>query len=52
MTRSDGYVLELAGHQIDALQFEGLAAEGRRLLGASRLTDALSALDDACRPPR
>ena len=42
-TRGGGYLLEVATHQIDALRFEQLAEEGRRLLNTGRPQDARTA---------
>jgi len=47
VTRGDGYVLDVAGDEVDALRFEGLAEEGRTLLGAERPKDAASVLAEA-----
>ena len=47
LTRGDGYALEIADHEIDAVRFEGLAEEGRRLLDERRPSDARPALDEA-----
>ena len=47
VTRGDGYALEIAGHEIDAVRFERLAEEGRRLLGERSPSDARLALEGA-----
>jgi WD40 repeat protein/DNA-binding SARP family transcriptional activator len=46
-SRGGGYVLEVDGHEIDALRFEQLAAEGRRLIDAAHMKDAGAALEEA-----
>jgi WD40 repeat protein/DNA-binding SARP family transcriptional activator len=46
-SRGDGYELAAAGHEIDAVRFQGLAAEGHRLLGTGRYDEADAVLEDA-----
>jgi WD40 repeat protein/DNA-binding SARP family transcriptional activator len=46
-SRGGGYMLEVDGHEIDALRFEQLAAEGRRLIEAARMEEAGTALEEA-----
>jgi len=46
-TRGGGYLLDVSDDQIDAIRFERLAEEGRRLLDAGRPEDAGRALEQA-----
>jgi WD40 repeat protein/DNA-binding SARP family transcriptional activator len=46
-SRGDGYALDGAGHQIDAIRFEELSGEGRRLLDAGRPQEAVPVLEAA-----
>jgi WD40 repeat protein/DNA-binding SARP family transcriptional activator len=46
-SRGGGYVLEVDGHEIDAVRFERLAAESRRLIDTARMADATAVLDEA-----
>ena len=46
-TRGGGYLLDVSDDQIDAIRFERLAEEGRRLLDAGRPQDAGPALEQA-----
>src|SRR5207249_559430 len=45
--RADGYTLESDGHEIDAISFEQLAAEGHRLLATGRTGGADPVLQEA-----
>src|SRR6185312_13272878 len=45
--RSDGYALAADGHEIDAVAFERLAAEGHELLDAGRAPEADAILHKA-----
>lgn len=47
VSRGGGYSLETVGHEIDAILFEQLADEGRRLLDAGRLREADRVLEEA-----
>ena len=47
LSRSDGYSLEIADHEIDVARFERLVEVGRRLLDEGRPGDARAPLDEA-----
>nr|MDP9328650.1 winged helix-turn-helix domain-containing protein [Actinomycetota bacterium] len=47
VTRGDGYQLQVADDEVDAIRFEDLAAGGRRLLAAGDMKGAASTLDEA-----
>jgi WD40 repeat protein/DNA-binding SARP family transcriptional activator len=49
VTRGDGYELQVADDDVDAIRFEALAEEGRRLLAAGDMNGAASTLDEALR---
>jgi DNA-binding SARP family transcriptional activator len=46
-TRAPGYILHVEDDQVDALQFEGYANQGRLLLAQGCTEEAVSALSDA-----
>jgi WD40 repeat protein/DNA-binding SARP family transcriptional activator len=46
-TRGGGYLLDVESREVDALRFEQLAEEGRRLLDSGRPKDADTALEEA-----
>jgi WD40 repeat protein/DNA-binding SARP family transcriptional activator len=46
-TRGGGYLLEVDENEVDAVRFERLAEEGRRLLDSARPKDAAAALEEA-----
>jgi DNA-binding SARP family transcriptional activator len=47
VSRGDGYLLDYAGHEIDAIRFEQLAGEGHRLLDMGRPREADPVLEEA-----